>query len=173
MTRKWEECRGIGSSFGYNRNESVAEYAKASDIIHLLVGIVSKGGNLELNVGPTADGRIPVIMQQRLLEIGQWLKVNGDAIYGTHPWREATDGDFVCYTAKDKIVYAICKKFPKGELALDAPKPCKDVSVNMLGREDFLEWRYENNKFIINVPFISVDELPSSHAYVFKLNGVE
>ncbi|MEK7395486.1 MAG: alpha-L-fucosidase [Candidatus Poribacteria bacterium] len=173
MARKWEECRGIGGSFGYNRNESIAEYAKASDIIHLLIGIVSKGGNLELNVGPTADGRIPVIMQQRLLEIGEWLKVNGDAIYGTHPWREVTDGDFVCYTAKDEAVYAICKKFPERELVLNAPKPCKDVSVTMLGKENQLEWRHENGKFIISVPFMTIDEVPSRHAYVFKLNGVE
>ena len=173
MARKWEECRGIGGSFGYNRNESIAEYAKASDIIHLLVGIVSKGGNLELNVGPTADGRIPVIMQQRLSEIGEWLKVNGEAIYGTHPWREVTDGDFVCYTAKDKAVYAICQKFPERELVLNAPKPSGDVSVTMLGKENQLEWRHENGKFIINIPFITIDEVPSRHAYVFKLNGVE
>ena len=172
MSRKWEECRGIGSSFGYNRNESIADYATAYDLIHLLVGIVSKGGNLELNVGPTADGRIPVIMQERLLEIGKWLKVNGEAIYGTHPWRETTDGEFVCYTAKDKAVYAICKKFPERELVLNVPKPCRDVSVTMLGKETQLKWKYEDSKFIIEVPLM-LAEMPSHHAYVFKLNGVE
>jgi alpha-L-fucosidase len=173
MARKWEECRGIGASFGYNRNESINEYAKTGDIIHLLIGIVSKGGNLELNVGPTADGRIPVIMQERLLEIGDWLKVNGEAIYGTHSWREITDGELVCYTAKDKAVYAISKKFPERELILSAPKPGRDVSVTILGKETPLKWKYENGKFVIEVPLMSVEEVPSRHAYVFKLNGVE
>jgi alpha-L-fucosidase len=173
MARKWEECRGIGASFGYNRNESINEYAKTGDIIHLLIGIVSKGGNLELNVGPTADGRIPVIMQERLLEIGDWLKINGEAIYGTHSWREITDGEFVCYTAKDKVVYAISKKFPDREFVLSAPKPSRDVSVTMLGKETPLKWKYEDGKFIIEVPLMSVEEVPSRHAYVFKLNGVE
>lgn len=112
-------------------------------------------------------------MQQRLLEIGEWLKINGDAIYGTHPWREVTDGDFVCYTAKDESVYAICKKFPERELVLNAPKPRRDVSVTMLGKENPLEWRHENGKFIINVPYMAIDEAPSRHAYVFKLNGIE
>ncbi len=171
--RKWEECRGIGRSFGYNRNESLSDYATARDIIHLLVGIVSKGGNLELNVGPTADGRIPVIMQQRLLEIGEWMKINGEAIYGTRPWRKTTDGESVCYTAKGDSVYAICKETPKNELALEAPKPTANVSVTMLGVDKPLKWRHENGKFIIELSDLNIAEVPSLHACVFKLSGVE
>ncbi len=83
--RKWEENRGIGASFGYNRNETIDEYNSSEDLIRLLIETVSKGGNLLLDIGPTGDGRIPVIMQQRLLEIGRWLEVNGEAIYGTQP----------------------------------------------------------------------------------------
>ena len=53
----------------------------------MLVDLVSRGGNLLLDIGPDADGTIPVIMEERLIEIGDWLKVNGDAIYGTKPWK--------------------------------------------------------------------------------------
>jgi alpha-L-fucosidase len=74
----WEESRGIGHSYGYNRNEKLEDYKSSLDLILMLVDIVSRGGNLLLDIGPTADGRIPVIMQQRLTDIGNWLSVNGE-----------------------------------------------------------------------------------------------
>lgn len=79
----WEENQGIGHSYGFNRNENVNDYKTGDELILMLIDIVSRGGNLLLNVGPTADGRIPVIQQERLLEIGAWLDKNGEAIYGT------------------------------------------------------------------------------------------
>jgi alpha-L-fucosidase len=83
----WEENRGMGSSYGYNRNEDITDYRSARELVLMLVDVVSRGGNLCLDIGPRADGQIPVIMQERLLQIGAWLKANGEAIYGSQMWR--------------------------------------------------------------------------------------
>jgi len=169
----WEEDRGIGASFGYNRNEDAGDYQPARALIHLLIEVVGKGGNLLLDIGPTADGRIPVIMQERLLEIGEWLKVNGEAIYATRPWRETTDGERVRYTSKDNVVYAICLGWPGRELVLAAPKPATNMVVSLLGTKDALKWRHTDGRIIIEIPPMGPDELPCRHAYVFRLVGVE
>jgi alpha-L-fucosidase len=79
----WEENRGMGYSFGYNRAEGLDDYKSARELVLVLCDLVSRGGNLNLDIGPAADGTIPVVMQERLLAIGDWLKVNGEAIYGT------------------------------------------------------------------------------------------
>jgi alpha-L-fucosidase len=79
----WEESRGMGFSYGYNRAENIDDYRSARELILMFCDLVSRGGNLLLDIGPTGDGRIPVVMQDRLIEMGNWLRVNGEAIYGT------------------------------------------------------------------------------------------
>jgi alpha-L-fucosidase len=87
-THAWEENRGLGYSYGFNRNENLDDYASGPRLLLTLIDTVSRGGNLLLNVGPTADGLIPVVMQDRLVFIGDWLKHNGEAIYGTRTFRD-------------------------------------------------------------------------------------
>ncbi|WP_274602761.1 alpha-L-fucosidase [Blautia luti] len=80
---KWEMCRGMGLSFGYNANEDDDKLISVPDLISLLVGTVANNGNLLLNIGPKADGTIPEEQVKRLKILGAWLKVNHDGIYGT------------------------------------------------------------------------------------------
>jgi len=82
-SKKFEVCRGIGSSFGYNEQEDETTYLSATALIRLLINVVADGGNLLLNVGPLATGEIPWSQQERLLAIGQWLSLNGEAIYSS------------------------------------------------------------------------------------------
>jgi alpha-L-fucosidase len=86
-THPWEESRGMGFSYGYNRAERAEHYHTGRELVIMLCDLVSRGGNLLLDIGPDADGTIPVVMEERLLQIGSWLKINGEAIYGTKPYK--------------------------------------------------------------------------------------
>ena len=82
----WAECRGFGRSFGLNRNEDLDNYMTDKELIQHFVELVAHGGGMTLNVGPYADGTIPLIQQERLRSLGKWLRINGEAIYGTRPY---------------------------------------------------------------------------------------
>lgn len=85
--RPWAEVRGIGRSFGLNRNEKLEAYDTSKELIQRLVQTVANGGGMILNVGPKADGQIPLLQQERLVDIGKWLEINGAAIYGSTPYK--------------------------------------------------------------------------------------
>jgi alpha-L-fucosidase len=115
---KWETCRGLGYSFGYNQLEGPEHTISEEALVHLLVDIVSKNGNLLLNVGPKADGSIPEIQLARLRALGKWLAANGEAIYGTRPWKRAegttAEGIAVRFTRKGDVLFAILLGTPPG-----------------------------------------------------------
>ncbi len=176
ITRPWEECRGIGTSFGYNRTEGLTDYSTAEDLIKLLVSTVSKGGNLLLDIGPAADGTIPVIMQQRLMEIGNWLKTNGDAIYGTRAFitkeTESINPETnksIFFTKKNKDVYVICLDWPKGTIVLKGLK-AGNVSVALLGSDKKVAVKVNGNNLVITPPALSPDD--HQLAYVFKISNL-
>ena len=86
--RPWAECRGLGRSFGLNRNEPLENYMTSDELIRHFAVLVAAGGGMTLNVGPAADGKIPLLQQERLLDLGKWLEINGEAIYGTRPYKK-------------------------------------------------------------------------------------
>jgi alpha-L-fucosidase len=167
----WEECRGRGHSFGYNRNENLDDYSTSEQLIHLLIGKVATGGNLLLNIGPTADGRIPVIMQQRLIDMGKWLKVNGEAIYETKTWSVAPAQDDIraFFTAKDNDLYVICTEFPRKAITVKGVSK-KPSSVRMLGTDDRVKYSHNGKNITITPPVFSPADNPCDYAWVFKLS---
>jgi alpha-L-fucosidase len=198
--KPWEECRGIGGSFGFNRNESVEDYLTRRQVVHLLIDIVSRGGNLLLNVGPTADGRIPPIMEDRLLAIGRWLEVNGEAVYGTKKWQVSGEGptardksiakavsakEAVGYTGRDirytqsadeRTVYAIALGLPPCELVLNSVKVGneKEGRIELLGCNERIPYTVnDQGQLSLSVPGSVLNARPGEYAYTFKLAGFD
>jgi alpha-L-fucosidase len=169
----WEESRGIGGSYGYNRAESLKDYHTAKELIALLVEKVSGGGNLLLDIGPAADGTIPVIMQQRLQEIGQWLQVNGEAIYGTRKWMQAPPAQkdqTVFFTAKGNDLYVILTEWPQVPVQIKGIR--KAGTVKLLGAQVPVRAAIRNGLTIFP-PALTPAQNPSPHAWVFKVEAVE
>ena len=102
--RPWAECRGIGRSFGLNRNEPLSNYLTSKELIRHFAKTVAAGGGMTLNVGPAADGIIPMIQQERLLDLGQWLEINGEAIYGTRPYHKFYEMKEVTLNRMDSLI---------------------------------------------------------------------
>ena len=116
---KWEMCRGMGLSFGYNENEGDDQLISLPALISLLVGTVANNGNLLLNIGPKADGTIPEEQVKRLLALGEWLEINGEGIYGTRCSSRTSetreDGTQVHYTKKGNDLYVFVDGWKEGE----------------------------------------------------------
>ena len=128
MNHPWEESRGMGFSYGYNRAERLEHYHSGRELVIMLTDLVSRGGNLLLDIGPAADGTIPVVMEERLLQIGSWLKVNGEAIYGTKPLKttrqwSAGEQPKTAYNQEFETIYDVSKLTEKpapGKAAIQA-----------------------------------------------------
>ncbi len=166
---RFEECQGMGKSFGYNRNEDAEDYRSTTALLHLLIDTVSRGGNLLLDIGPTADGRIPELMQERLLEMGQWLGVNGEAIYATTRWDVAPDVANVRFTQGTDAVYAICLEWAGETLEIPNVTSATEVAASLIGYDGALAVDVDNTAIRITIPCIPFEQLPCRHAYVFRL----
>lgn len=118
----WENCRGIGYSFGYNAVETEEHYLKVPELLRHFIDVVSRGGNFLLNVGPTASGEIPEIQEKVLRGLGNWMQVNSEGIYGTRPIKELASSDepWVRWTSKGKKIFALIDEV--GNIKLKDPK---------------------------------------------------
>lgn len=168
----WEESRGIGGSYGFNRAENLENYQTSKELIHELISIVSRGGNLLLNVGPTADGRIPVIMQERLLDIGNWLEINGNAIYNTRKIemnnRENIDSSLYFTVNQDRLFCIFTNWSDEITFKLNSYKEIKNIKL--LGYNDNLNWKIDsNNNIIIDIPKLTINEIPCLHAWSIQI----
>ncbi len=168
----WEESRGIGGSYGFNRAENIDNYNSSKELIHELIDIVSRGGNLLLNIGPASDGRIPVIMQERLIDIGSWLKVNGEAIYKTRKRdvvKEISGNQIIRFTKKKGAVYCILSKW-EDHIDMNLLKGEKVKKITLLGYKGDINYKLSGNKFLrIEIPKLTVGEIPCLYAWIFKI----
>ncbi len=168
---KWESSRGIGNSYGYNKMETERDYLTSEKLIYLLIDIVSKNGNLLLNVGPKADGSIPDLQKKAILGLGKWLKVNSEAIFKTRPWITAEGQSQekipIRFTQRDQNLYIfLLEKLKSNEITIQDFNVLKNSQLSILGHNGFLDWQQENNDLKISIP----RDLKDSPAHVFKLN---
>jgi len=176
QNHKWENCLTIDSqSWGYRRNADIADMLTIDQLLTELASTVACGGNMLLNVGPTAEGMIIPVFQERLLQIGAWLDVNGDSIYSTTPWRAQNDTSAnIWYTQKKGMVYAILLSWPENnQVVLTQPWPSANTTVTFLG---YGLVKYVANSYgsiTIQLPNLPVSELPNPHAWSFVLSHVK
>ncbi|MGB3376568.1 MAG: alpha-L-fucosidase [Microbacterium sp.] len=120
LEQPWESTRGLGYSFGFNQAEDERHSLSGTELVRMLVDIVSKNGNLLINVGPAADGSIPELQRAAMRELGAWMAANGDAVYGTRPWIRFGEavGAPVRYTRSGAGVHVHALDPSVGEIAL-------------------------------------------------------
>lgn len=146
--RLWETCMTINNTWGYNAND--LKYKSSQQLIRTLIDVASKGGNFLLNVGPTPEGAIQPEFEERLLAIGKWLKVNGEAIYGT-TYGPVQGLAFGRTTQKGKTVYLHVFEWPKGKLVVEGMSG-RVASVSMLDGGKALRHTQQGGRLEIGVP---------------------
>lgn len=184
----WQTDTSVSkTSWGYVNTH---DYKMAGDIIGDLVDIVSKNGALLLNIGPRPDGTIPKPEIDILQGIGKWLKVNGEAIYETRPWRiygegptDVPDGSFtdtkrtpftgqdIRFTTRNETLYAIALAWPGKEMTIKALARSREqdikpvANVELLGSDRRLSWKQDQEGLSIELP----EEKPCEHAFTFRI----
>lgn len=169
--KKWEASRGMGYSYGYNAAEEPKDYKTSGELVAFLVDVVSKNGNVLLDIGPSADGTIPAIMEARLRDIGSWLRVNGEAIYGSHFWwRTSEDGNLRFTVQQNKAFYMISLVRPLPTMEVHAPIPIADGdTITLLGYNGPpLKWHRYGQDVLVDVP--AAARVTGRYAWTFRVN---
>jgi alpha-L-fucosidase len=165
----WETCMTMGDQWSYKPDD---KYKSSWQLIHLLVDIVAKGGNFLLNVGPDANGELPVIAQSRLRDMGDWIKVNGEGIYGTRPIAPYKEGK-IAFTQKGNFVYAfyladsVETKLPS-EISLTTFQPVAGSKLFLMGYRKPLNWKVINKGVVIDIPKELQAAPPCKNAWCLK-----
>ena len=151
LSYPWETCMTMGNSWSYVPGDV---YKPASEIIEKLVDIVSKGGNYLLNIGPGPDGEFDPVAYQRLKEIGAWMKINGEAIYGTRMYTVFGENDNIHFTqSKDKRTqFIFLSGFPENKVVVTKMPFEKNTKVQMLGSNKTLSWKKTSSGIEIAIP---------------------
>lgn len=195
--RKWENAMSLDRvAFGYRRNAKFEDYLTFEELITTVIQTVAYGGilllnynmcnncgnllgNILINIGPAHDGTIDMIFQERLLQLGTWLGINGEAIYESQPWTTAQQDSLnsnVYYTTKNQTFYALLLKWPGGS-SLNSLKlgsllsiltENSNARVSLLGEEGELEWRVGDAGVEISLPDLA--DVESKSAWVIKID---
>jgi len=171
----WESCMTMNDTWGYKSFDD--NWKSAETLIHNLVDVSAKGGNYLLNVGPKPNGVIPEGSVERLAEMGEWLRVNGEAIYATRGLSQFKEGESIYFTqSKDgNIFYVIATEWPGESFAFSRVAPNEGTEITLLGHEESLDWSVEDGKTRISLPASLQDAAnrPGDYAWVFRVEGKE
>lgn len=174
VAHKWENAMTLDrKSWGYRREARLADYLSFEELLTEVVSTVSCNGNILINIGPTSEGTIKPIFEERLTQLGAWLKVNGRAIYGSRPWtvqNDTVDGR-VWYTQTETgTVHAHLLSGPLlNQTVLFASMPAKLVhGVSMLGHIDPLDWIEDHPTGGTKVLFPLINPAQVTFGYVFE-----
>ncbi|PZP47412.1 MAG: alpha-L-fucosidase [Pseudopedobacter saltans] len=166
----WESCMTLGNSWSYVPND---EYKSVNKVLHILTDVVSRNGNLLLNIGPSPKGDWDSKAYNRLKEIGDWLKINGEAIYNTNGDSVIGSQGKVVFTLNGKNIYAIYRGDDNESLPsnIELKNLTKNqvTSVHLLGSKSDLKWKIENEILKINIPEKVKKDLTVKNAWVFKI----